>query len=124
MDHPLGASARHLLKNDVIFWLPSALDDFAALPLLVADLVPCFFAGVFFGEAVLCFSGDAEAADFSAFCCGSASAVPLISSAPLCSRLMPLGSPELGEPLTGNGALSSVPSTRFVVARASLTSCS
>ena len=82
--------AHHLLlKKDVIFWLPSPLDVFAALPLLVALLVPCFFAGVFVGETLAFFVGDGEGAGLRIFSGGPVSAVLLSSSASLRSRLIP-----------------------------------
>ena len=100
--HPLWA---HLPpKKAVIFRVPSVLDVFAALPLLVALLVPCFFAGVevFFARLLV---GDAVAIRLDR---GSPSALLATISSSSCSRLMPFDSHVPG---TGNGALSSVVST-------------
>ena len=83
--------SHHLLKNAVIFWLPSlALLGllFVAVPLLVellAFLVA--FEGDFFGDWLELLTGAAE---ILRFCWGAPSAVPPSSSASLRSRLMPL----------------------------------
>lgn len=121
------SEALHLLvKKAVILLFPSFLVAFAALPLLVALRVPCFLVGVLVGDAVFLI-GDADKAGFGFFCSGSASAVRPSSPSSLRSRLIPFASSVGGSLVsagTGNGALSSVPSTRSVVTRDSLTSCS
>jgi len=124
--HAVGNGQAHfLLKKEVIFIVASAWAIFTALPLLVALLVPAFFAGVaaFFARDVF---GDGNATGLLRLACGSDTAVPPSACASLRSRLILLGlsvTCAIEFARTGIGALVSVPPTRSVVSRFSLMSC-